>query len=114
MKHPSMLIDGVVTRFTKQCDVNHESIYQLGGVWLWNQNGIFLRPWGFHGSANGGVCSCFNYEGKGCEEILWGKKSTTPFKSGMFARCSFVWMKMCWTTHWSFRFWSSLVGKGNK
>jgi hypothetical protein len=28
----SMPIDGVVIRFIKQCDVNHESIYQLGGV----------------------------------------------------------------------------------
>jgi hypothetical protein len=28
----SMPIDGVVINFTKQCDVNHDSIYQLGGV----------------------------------------------------------------------------------
>ncbi len=55
-----MPIDWVVIRFTKQCDVNHESIYQLGGVWWGSQNGIFLRPQGFHGSANGGVHSCFN------------------------------------------------------
>jgi hypothetical protein len=28
----SMPIDGVVIKFIKQCDVNHESIYQLRGV----------------------------------------------------------------------------------
>jgi hypothetical protein len=56
----SMPIDGVMIRFTKQWDVNHESIYQLRGLWWRSQNGIFLRPQGFHGSANGGVYSCFN------------------------------------------------------
>jgi hypothetical protein len=41
----------------------------------WNCNGEFIHT---------------NYEGKGCEEILLGKKSTTPFRSGTFAGRSFV------------------------
>ncbi len=74
-----MPIYGVVIRFTKQCDVNHESIYQLGGVQWGRGNGISFTPRGFHGIAMG---SSFTptMKARDVKRFYWGKNRQLPLE----------------------------------